>query len=124
MKVRNTLFLYASIPKHSRTGPDRIESKRTLPQYNRIPVNVLCAHAKTKTLNSYWSTKMDNVKLELLQPIIMKGFERMQTKKSFALPLLHLTSSIFPSACLTFALCLVLCCASTVLCVALTWCMV
>ncbi len=34
--------------------------------------------------------------------------------------LLHLTTSIFLSVCLTFALCLVLCCASTVLCVALT----
>ncbi len=49
-----------------RTGPDRIESERTLPQYNGIPVNVLCAYAKTETLNSYWSTNMDNVKLEQL----------------------------------------------------------
>ncbi len=51
----------------------------------------------------------------------MKGFERRQIKKSSTLPLLHLTSSIFSSVCLTFALCLVLCCAGTVLlCVALT----
>ena len=41
-----------------------------LPQYNRIPINVLCAYAKTKTLNSYWFTKMDNVKLEQLTPIL------------------------------------------------------
>jgi hypothetical protein len=43
----------------------------------------------------------------------MKGFERRQIKKSFTLPLLHLTSYIFLSVCLTFALCLVLCCAGT-----------
>ncbi len=45
----------------------------------------------------------------------MKGFERRQIKKSFTLPLLHLTSSIFhlSSVCLTFALCLLLCCAGT-----------
>ncbi len=42
----------------------------------------------------------------------MKGFERRQIKKSFALPLLHLTS-IFLSVCLTFALRLVLCYAGT-----------
>ncbi len=34
-----------------RTGPDRIASERTVPRYNRIPVNVLCAHAKHKTLS-------------------------------------------------------------------------
>ncbi len=72
------------------------------------------------TLNSYWSTKMDNVK-EYLQPIIMKGFERRQIKKSLSLPLLHLSSSIFSSVGLTFAC--VLCCAALVLllCVALTY---
>ncbi len=43
----------------------------------------------------------------------MKGFERRQIKESFTLPLLHLTFSIFSSVCLTFALCLVLCCAGT-----------
>ncbi len=43
----------------------------------------------------------------------MKGFERRQIKKSFTLPLLHLTSSIFLSVCPTFVLCLVLCCAGT-----------
>ena len=50
----------------------------------------------------------------------MKGFERRQIKKSLSLPLLHLTSSIFSSVCLTFAC--VLCCAALVLllCVALT----
>ncbi len=50
----------------------------------------------------------------------MKGFERRQIKKSLTLPLLHLTSSIFSSVCLTFAC--VLCCAALVLllCVALT----
>jgi hypothetical protein len=50
----------------------------------------------------------------------MKGFERRQIKKRLSLPLLHLTSSIFSSVCLTFAC--VLCCAALVLllCVALT----
>ena len=50
----------------------------------------------------------------------MKGFERRQIKKSLTLPLLHLTSSIFSSVCLTFAC--VLCCAVLVLllCVTLT----
>jgi hypothetical protein len=43
----------------------------------------------------------------------MKGLERRQIKKSLFLPLLHLTSSIFSSVRLTFALCLVLCCAGT-----------
>ncbi len=43
----------------------------------------------------------------------MKGFERRQIKKSLSLPLLRLTSSIFSSVCLTFALFLVLCCAGT-----------
>jgi hypothetical protein len=57
-----------------RTGPDRIESERTVLQYNRIPVNVLCAHVKHKTLTSYWFTKLDNVKLELLTTINNKGF--------------------------------------------------
>ncbi len=55
-----------NLTRLDQTGPDRIESERTVPRYNRIPVNVLCAHAKHKTLTSYWSTKMDNVKLELL----------------------------------------------------------
>ncbi len=52
----------------------------------------------------------------------MKEFERRQIKKSFTLPLLHLTSSVFSfsSVCHSFALCLVLCCAGTVLWVALT----
>ncbi len=50
----------------------------------------------------------------------MKGLERRQIKKSLSLPLLHLTSSIFSSVCLTFAC--VVCCAALVLllCVALT----
>ena len=41
-----------------RTGPDR-----TGPHTNRIPVFVLCAHAKPKTLISYWSISMDIVKI-------------------------------------------------------------
>ncbi len=52
-----------------RAGPNWTE-----PHSNRIPVIVLCAHAKPKTLISYWSTSMDNVKIELLTTNNNKGF--------------------------------------------------
>ncbi len=61
---------------------------------------------------------MDNVKLELLTTNNNEGiWEKANKEEFFTLPLLPLTSSIFSSVCFTFALCLVLCCASTVLCV-------
>ncbi len=51
----------------------------------------------------------------------MKGFERKANKEEFcsSSPSSHFFH--LSSVCLTFALCLVLCCASTVLCVALTY---
>ena len=68
---------------------------------------------KPKTLNSYWSINMDIVKIVKQQPIIIEGFGRRTSKESFVLspppPTIYL-----PSVCLTFALCLVLCCAGTV----------
>ena len=57
--------------------------------------------------------KMDNVKIEEEQPIIIKRFGRRKNEESLALFPPSLTIYL-PSACLTFALCLVLCCAGTV----------
>jgi hypothetical protein len=44
----------------------RVRTVCTLPQYDGIPVIVLCAYATNITLNSYLATKMDHVIVELL----------------------------------------------------------
>ena len=57
---------------------------------------------KPDALKCYWSTKMDNVKLEVYQPIIIKRFGRRKIKKSLALFPPSLTIYL-PFAYLTFA---------------------
>jgi hypothetical protein len=79
----------------------------TVPQYNGIPVNVLCTHAKHKTLTFYWSTKMDNVKLELLTTNNNKGYwEKEKRRESCALvSFISLPSSFLSALRLPCVLC-------------------
>ncbi len=55
----------------NRTVPDHVGTHRTVIQQNTSKCAI--AHAKHETLTSYWSTNMDNVKLELLTTNDNKG---------------------------------------------------
>ena len=73
----------------------------------------MCTCQNQDALICYWSTKMDNVKIEEQQPIIIKRFERRQIKKSLALFPSFVSQSIFHLPVLRLPC--VLCCAALVL---------